>query len=236
MKARSRVGENQSDQRRHKVAAGGSRRHPSSNEILTKAGSGGESKLRVPACITGACLLVLASIEPHVARAASVQTTRLVAIEVPLNASPTHNVYAEIWKDKLPEIAATRAAVSGNARIKPSTNAFVYSARFKDGASEIVFSALATNECVSYESLAQPPSVQSCPARVVVVLDGVVKIVAVVPSFTFAIPITGHNEADNTSTRDNTKVTFDPESHSLSAALTADGKLAKSSPSIHFDY
>ena len=187
--------------------------------------------MRILAVFTGAALV--ASIAPALATVQSpVQTQRLMATSVPLEASPTSSVLADIWQDRLiatrEKLAALSdpSATSSRSASNVSVNAFA--AFFRDGDKTIVLSALYTTPDCSNLAGAAAPNLYNCPVRIAVLDRGRVKVIASVNDFPFvaALKDLGDDqgtEFDNGSTRNKTLVTFDPATHELTTVLTLNG-------------
>ena len=176
---------------------------------------------------------LVASFAPAAAVArAPIQTQRLMATSVPLEASPSSSVLAAVWQDRL---VATRkklatlsdpAATSSGSGSNVSVNAFA--ASFADGDKTIILSALYTTpECANLAGAAAP-NLNNCPVRLAVLEKGQVMVVASVNDFPFvaALKDLGEdqgNEFDNETMRDKTLVTFDPVTHEFTTVLTLNG-------------
>ena len=173
------------------------------------------------------------SFAPAYAAAGSlVQTKRLMATSVPLEASPTSSILAAVWQDRLTAEREKLAAISNPATTssRSASNASVsaFSASFTDGDKTIVLSALFTTpECVNLSGAAAP-NLNNCPMRVAVLQNGKVRVVASASDFPFvaALKDLGEdqgNEFDNETARDKTLVTFDPATHEITTVLTLNG-------------
>ena len=161
-----------------------------------------------------------------------VQTQRLMATTIPLEAPPTSSPIAAIWQDRLAAEQRKLAALSvtpPNSYQPPSdisVNAFA--ASFKDGDRTIILSALFTTpECTNLSGAAAP-NLNNCPMRVAVLEKGQIKVVLSEGDFPFvaALKDTANdkvNEFDNQTSRDKTLVMFNPATHEITTALTLNG-------------
>jgi hypothetical protein len=185
---------------------------------------------------------LVTSFAPAYAAAASpVQTKRLMATSVPLEASPTSSVLAAVWQDRLISMREKLAILANPATTlsRSASNASVsaFSASFTDGDKLIVLSALFTTpECVNLSGAAAP-NLNNCPMRIAVFQNGKVRVVASASDFPFvaALKDLGEdqgNEFDNETPRDRTLVTFDPVTHEITTNLTLNGvrDVEKSTP------
>ena len=161
-----------------------------------------------------------------------VQTKRLMATSVPLEASPTSSVLAAVWNDRLTAEREKLAAISNpsatTSRSASNASVSAFAASFMDGDKTIVLSALFTTpECVNLSGAAAP-NLNNCPIRIAVLQNGKVRVVFSASDFPFvaASKDLGEdqgNEFDNETTRDKTLVTFDPVTHEMTTILTLNG-------------
>ena len=144
--------------------------------------------MRIPNFIMLAALA--ASFAPALAAAQSpIQTQRLMATSVPLEASSTSSVLAAVWQDRLMEMRKRVAALSvpsaTSKRPAPNVSVNAFAASFTDGDKRIILSALYTTpECRNLAGAAAP-NLNTCPLRIAVLENGQVKVVASVNDFPF---------------------------------------------------
>ena len=173
------------------------------------------------------------SFAPAYAAAGSpVQTKRLMATSVPLEALPTSSVLAAVWQDRLTAEREKLAAISHPSTTSSSSasngSVSAFAASFTDGDKTIVLSALFTTpECVNLSGAAAP-NLNNCPMRVAVLQNGKVRVVASASEFPFvaALKDLGEdqgNEFDNETARNKTLVTLDSVNHEITTDLTLNG-------------
>ena len=187
--------------------------------------------MRIPDVFVTVALV--ASFVPDLAAARSqIQTQRLMATSVPLEASSTSSVLAAVWRDRLiatrEELATLSDPSATSSRPVSNVSVDAFAASFTDGEKTIILSALYTMPECRNLSGAAAPSLNNCPIRIAVLENGRVKVVASVNDFPFvaALKNLGNdqgNEFDNKSKRDKTLVTFDPATHEITTVLTLNG-------------
>jgi len=161
-----------------------------------------------------------------------IQTQRLMAKSIPLDATPTSSALSAIWQDRL---SAERIKLATLSKVSPSSSqtssdvsVSAFAASFRDGDKTIILSALFTTpECANFSGAAAP-SLNNCPMRVAVLQHGQVKVVASASDFPFVAALKDvandkGNEFDNQTQRDKTLVMFDPATHEITTALTMNG-------------
>jgi hypothetical protein len=168
----------------------------------------------------------------YAAAGSPVQTKRLMATSVPLEALPTSSVLAAVWQDRLTAEREKLAAISHPSTTSSSSASNVsvsaFAASFTDGDKTVVLSALFTTpECVNLSGAAAP-NLNNCPMRVAVLQNGKVRVVASASEFPFvaALKDLGEdqgNEFDNETARNKTLVTLDSVNHEITTALTLNG-------------
>jgi len=176
---------------------------------------------------------LFASLAPAPAAARSpIQTQRLMATSVPLNASPNSSVLAAVWQDrlmaerkKLSALSSPSAALSWAAS---NVSVTAFAASFVDGDTTIILSALYTTPECQNLSGAAAPNVNNCPVRIAVLENGHVKVVASVNDFPFiaALKEVGNEQGnlfDNRTSRDQTLVSFDRATHEITTLLILNG-------------
>jgi hypothetical protein len=176
----------------------------------------------------------LAAGVPPAAAQGGVQTQRLMATSIPLDATPTSSALAAIWRDRLAaertKLAMLATHSPGSSRTSSNVSVNAFSASFKDGDRTIILSALFTTpECANFSGAAAP-SLNNCPMRVAALQHGQVKVVASASDFPFVAALKDvandkGNEFDNQTQRDKTLVMFDPATHEITTALTMNGVL-----------
>ena len=133
---------------------------------------------------------LVAGLAPALAAARSpIQTQRLMATSVPLEASPTSSVLAAVWQDRLMAMRKKLATLSNPSAnsLRPASNVTVnaFAASFTDGDKTIILSALFTTpECVNLSGAAAP-NLNNCPMRIAVLQNGEVNVVASANDFPF---------------------------------------------------
>jgi len=176
---------------------------------------------------------LFASLAPAPAAARSpIQTQRLMATSVPLDASPNSSVITAVWQDrltaerkKLPTLSSPSAALSWAAS---NVSVTAFAASFVDGDKTIILSALYTTPECQNLSGAAAPNLNNCPVRIAVLENGHVKVVASASDFPFvaALKEVGNDQGnlfDNRTSRDQTLVSFDPATHEITTVLTLNG-------------
>lgn len=163
-----------------------------------------------------------------------VQSQRLVARELSLEAPPKSSALAAIWQDRLiaqrEKLTALTKASSGSPIAASAIVIPVFEASFKDGDKTLIVSALFTTpECRNFSGAAAP-SLNNCPMRIAVLRDGQMKVVASEAEFPFVAalkepPDDKPPEYDNESQRDKTIVVFNPATHEITTTLTLNGAL-----------
>jgi hypothetical protein len=176
--------------------------------------------------------LLIATVATGAASAAQsgIQTQRLIATRLALDAAPTSSALASIWQDRLRTEQAKLVTLPKAAPYTSTPLVPVFVATFRDGDRTIILSALFTTpECRNFSGAASP-SLNNCPMRVAVLRDDKVKVVVKQDDFPFAAamkdtPDTEVAEYDNQSPRDKTVVTFNPMTDEITTALTLNGVL-----------
>src|SRR5208283_6214607 len=133
---------------------------------------------RFAMCRVAPCL-ILATLgtAPTAAQSAA---HRVLAEKLDLTRSPLGNVQLQIWSDKLDAIIANRRQLLStvpNLNLKLTTTAFTTS--FKDGDRTIIVSAVHYQCASSHDT----PFKLECPARVVELRGGKIRLLAEVPDF-----------------------------------------------------
>jgi hypothetical protein len=188
--------------------------------------------------------LLIATIATGAASAAQseIQTQRLIATRLALDAAPTSSALASIWQDKLRAEQAKFVTLPKAAPYASTPSVPVFVATFRDGDRTIILSALFTTpECRNFSGAASP-SLNNCPVRVAVLRDDKVKVVVKQDDFPFAAamkdaPDTEVAQYDNQTPRDKTVVTFNAVTHEITTAVTLNGVLdMEISMPIHIAY
>ena len=182
---------------------------------------------RFAMCRVATCL-ILATLgtAPTAAQSAA---HRVLAEKLDLTQSPMGNVQLQIWSDKLDAIIANRRQLLStvpNLNLKLTTTAFTTS--FKDGDRTIVVSAV-HYQCASSHDM---PLKLECPARVVELRGGKIRLLAEVPDFPISAKRgeAGFDASTNSNTQYMTVLTFDPADQQIAAKVTYDGQTSSETP------
>lgn len=188
---------------------------------------------------------LLICVTPAMAQS-GVQSQRLVARALSLEATAKSSPLAAIWQDRLAaereKLAALAKASPGSSITAPAIFLPVFEASFKDGDRTLIVSALFTTpECKNFSGAAAP-SLNNCPMRIAVLRDGQTKVLLSEVDFPFvaALKETADNklpEYDNELQRDKTIVAFNPATDEITTALTLNGVLdMEMSPAVRIAY
>ena len=178
-------------------------------------------------CSLAACLL-LASLgtAPTAAQSAA---HRVLAEKLDLTQSPTANVQLRIWSDKLDAIIANRRQLLStvpNLNLKLTTSVFTTS--FKDGDRTIIVSAVHYQCASSHDT----PFELECPARVVELRGGKMRLLSEVPEFPISAKRgeAGFDASTNSNTQYMTVLTFDPANQQITTKVVYDGEASSGTP------
>ncbi len=154
---------------------------------------------------------------------------RVLAEKLDLTQSPMGNVQLQIWSDKLDAIIANRRQLLStvpNLNLKLTTTAFTTS--FKDGDRTIVVSAVHYQCASSHDT----PFKLECPARVVELRGGKIRLLAEVSDFPISAKRgeAGFDASTNSNTQYMTVLTFDPADQQIDAKVTYDGETSSETP------
>ena len=182
---------------------------------------------RFAMCRVATCL-ILATLgtAPTAAQSAA---HRVLAEKLDLTQSPMGNVQLQIWSDKLDAIIANRRQLLStvpNLNLKLTTTAFTTS--FKDGDRTIIVSAVHYQCASSHDT----PFKLECPARVVELRGGKIRLLAEVPDFPISAKRgeAGFDASTNSNTQYMTVLTFDPADQQIAAKVTYDGETSSETP------
>ena len=192
-----------------------------------EAGFDANSLGRFAMCSIATCL-ILATLgtAPTAAQSAA---HRVLAEKLDLTQSPMGNVQLQIWSDKLDAIIANRRQLLStvpNLNLKLTTTAFTTS--FKDGDRTIVVSAMHYQCASSHDT----PFKLECPARVVELRGGKIRLLAEVADFPISAKRgeAGFDASTNSNTQYMTVLTFDPADQQIAAKVTYDGETSSETP------
>ncbi len=183
--------------------------------------------LRFAMCRVATCLILATlGIAPAAAQSAA---HRVLAEKLDLTQSPMVNVQLQIWSDKLDAIIANRRQLLStvpNLNLKLTTTAFTTS--FKDGDRTIIVSAVHYQCASSHDT----PFKLECPARVVELQGGKIRLLAEVPDFPISAKRgeAGFDASTNSNTEYMTVLTFDPADQQIAAKVTYDGETSSETP------
>lgn len=182
---------------------------------------------RFAMCWVATCL-ILATLgtAPTAAQSAA---HRVLAEKLDLTQLPMVNVQLQIWSDKLDAIIANRRQLLStvpNLNLKLTTTAFTTS--FKDGDRTIIVSAVHYQCASSHDT----PFKLECPARVVELRGGKIRLLAEVPDFPISAKRgeAGFDASTNSNTQYMTVLTFDPANQQIAAKVTYDGETSSDTP------
>ena len=176
--------------------------------------------------ITTCLILATLGSAPTAAQSAA---HRVLAEKLDLTQSPAVNVQLQIWSDKLDAIIANRRQLLStvpNLNLKLTTTTFTTS--FKDGDRTIIVSAVHYQCASSHDT----PFKLECPARVVELRGGKVRLLAEVPDFPISAKRgeAGFDASTNSNTQYMTVLTFDPADQQIAAKVTYDGETSSETP------
>jgi hypothetical protein len=179
-------------------------------------------------CRVATCL-ILATLGIAPTAAQQSETHRVLAEKLDLTQSPMVNVQLQIWSDKLDAIIANRRQLLGtvpNLNLKLTTTAFTTS--FKDGDRTIIVSAVHYQCASSHDT----PFKLECPARVVELRSGRIRLLAEVPDFPISAKRgeAGFDASTNSNREYMTVLTFDPADQQIAAKVIYDGETGSGTP------
>ena len=176
--------------------------------------------------ITTCLILAILGIAPTAAQSAA---HRVLAEKLDLTQSPLVNVQLQIWSDKLDAIIANRRQLLStvpNLNLKLTTTAFTTS--FKDGDRTIIVSAVHYQCASSHDT----PFKLECPARVVELRGGKIRLLAEVPDFPISAKRgeAGFDASTNSNREYMTVLTFDAADQQIAAKVIYDGETGSGTP------
>ena len=176
--------------------------------------------------ITTFLILATLGIAPTAAESAA---HRVLAEKLDLTQSPVVNVQLQIWSDKLEAIIANRRQLLStvpNLNLKLTTTAFTTS--FKDGDRTIIVSAVHYQCASSHDT----PFKLECPARVVELRGGKIRLLAEVPDFPISAKRgeAGFDASTNSNREYMTVLTFDPADQQIAAKVIYGGETGSGTP------
>ncbi len=183
---------------------------------------------RFAMCGVATCL-ILATLGTAPTAAQKSETHRLLAETLDLAQSPAANLQLQIWSDKLDAIITNRRQLLStvpNLNLKLTTAAFTTS--FKDGDRTIIVSAVHYQCASSHDT----PFKLECPARVIELRGGKIRLLAEVPDFPISAKRgeSGFDASTNSNREYMTVLTFDPANRQIAAKVIYDGETSSGTP------
>ena len=159
----------------------------------------------------------------------TIETHRLLAEKLDLTQTPWSTMQLQIWSDRLDEIIANRRQLHStvpNLNLKLITTAFTTS--FKDGDRTIIVSAVNYHCASSHDT----PFKLDCPARVIELRDGKLRLLAELPDFPISAKRgeAGFDASTNNNREYMTLLTFDPANQQIVAKVIYDGETSSGTP------
>ena len=175
--------------------------------------------------------VLLVSTHPGMAQA--IETQRVMAQSLNLDAEHQDGIVSMIWSDTLAEIIGFNKKIQqSGSKSKPTSIIELFNASFADGQKTIVFSAI-NNNCYSVDGV---ENTIICPSRLAVISEGKVRIIKEFENLPIAIKrgAAGYDETSNRDQSYATFITFDRAAGQLNLSETLDGKTEK--PGLLFKF